>query len=781
MKKSNSVNRSNKPAKAENISEPGRIHPLAWAARVSTAHPWKVLLVFTVIAILFMIPTSQLQIDSSMEGMFGEDMPESIEEFQDMAEMFGEQELVTIVVDCEDSNGTNAKMFLEDLAAVLKKDSDFTNIQYTQNMNFGGDKTILYLPAEYLYFVLDPNATVASVEGTYQYIVAQFYEPSYFVSENGNIYLLNMVLNGSIDSAEQRTEIFDDLYDTLDDAQDSNPQYNGLDVGFTGSMAIVDYEGDKMAMNDVIITFFITFILILILLFVSFRSISIPAMALVPLLFGIIITAGATVMIYGAMSMMAAFFAVLLLGLGIDFSIHLISRFMEEMEGNDDVGKAFENTAMNTGKAIVLGSLTTATAFGALLFSKSSGMHQMGAVLAIGLLATMVCVIFILPALITLRLRVGKLKQKLHKRAKLKGLGAIGGGAAKYAAVLVVILVVFGAVVIYNTQGLEINQDIHELQPKTVPSYKQGEKVKDNFNYTEDFLLCVVDSYAELEPTVEGFRAIPEVMEVESVLDLLPQNQSEKLSIFAQARFMQPEFDNVSWLNIQAMTWRDLPENIRNNWVYNDSEGEHFLVIIKARGNVWDNDYREDLLVELEKVNPNIVGRAIAFVELIEVITEDVIYVSIFAALPIIILVYIGFRVRNPIYALLAVVPVLLGVGGVLAFGPQLGVALNMISIMMIPLVIGIGIDDGIHILHRYKEEGKGSLPKVVQNTGKAVFLTTATTCLAFSSFLIAAHPGMRSMGAVPVLGLILAFIGAIVFLPALIALTMDRKTTKQA
>ena len=78
-------------------------------------------------------------------------------------------------------------------------------------------------------------------------------------------------------------------------------------------------------------------------------------------------------------------------------------------------------------------------------------------------------------------------------------------------------------------------------------------------------MLCVVDSYDELEPTVDGFRAIPEVMEVESVLDLLPQNQSEKLSIFGQARLTHPEVENVSWLNIQEMTWRDLPENIRNN------------------------------------------------------------------------------------------------------------------------------------------------------------------------------------------------------------------------
>jgi len=773
------VKKDKKIEKTENIVNK---NPLVWAAHVSTLHPGKVLLAFTIITFLLLIPTSQMQIDSSIEGMFGsEEMPEEIEKFEDVAELFGEQELVTIVVDCSDSNGTVAKLFLQDLAAELGQGTDFTDIQYTQNMNFGGDKTILYLPEEYLYFVLDPNATADSVNGTYQYIMGQFSEPSYFVSENGNIYLLNMVLNGSIESADQRLEIFDGLYDTLDDVQDTDPQYSDLEVGFTGSLVVMDYEGDKMAMNDMIVTFFITFILILILLFISFRSISIPAMALVPLFCGIIITAGITILIYGALSMVAAFFAVLLLGLGIDFSIHLLTRFMEDMEEFKDVNKAFENTSKNTGKAIVLGTLTTATAFGALLFSKTGGMHQMGAILAIGLIVTVTCVFFILPALVTIRLRYGKLRQKLEKQAKYETLATVGSTVKKYAAVFIVILLVFGAFIVYESRDVSINENLAELMPTTVPSYKQLEKVKDNFNYSEDNLLCVVDSYAELQATVDGFRAIPEIMEVESVLDLLPQNQSAKLAIFYQAKLQNPGLANVEWLNIQDMTYRDLPENIRMNWVHVHSDGsESFLIRVRAWGDVWDDNYRQALLADMNEVNPNVVGRAIAFTELIVLITDDVINVSLFAAIPIVIIVYIGFRKRTPAYALLATVPVLVGVGGVIAFGDYFGIDLNMISIMMIPLVIGIGIDDGIHILHRYKEEGKGSIPKTVQTTGKAVFLTTATTCLAFSSFLVAEHPGMRPMGGVPVLGLMLAFIAAIVFLPALIALVLDRTKDKE-
>jgi predicted RND superfamily exporter protein len=554
-----------------------------------------------------------------------------------------------------------------------------------------------------------------------------------------------------------------------------------LDVGFTGSMAVIDYEGDKMAMNDVMVTFFITFILILILLFISFRSISLPAFTLIPLVVGIIITAGIIQLAFGALNMAAAFFAVLLLGLGIDFGIHLLTRFTEEMNGDNDVKSAFRKTSMNTGKAIVLGSITTAVAFGALIFSKTGGMTQMGIVLAIGLIVTMLCVLFILPALVTLRLKRGKLKEKLHKKAKFTILAKLGSGVTKYAAVFTIILIVFGIFIVIEAQDPEINEDIHELQPKTVPSYKQLEKVKKYFNYTEDYLFAVATGYDELVRTVEGYKKIPEIMEVESILDFLPQNQTTNFALFDQAKTLHSEFENIEWLNITPMTWQDLPEEIKINWVSNaDSPGaERFLIRVKAYGNVWADDYRKALLNDMEEVNPNISGRAIAFTVLIDVITEDVIWVSIFAVIPIMIIVYIGFRTRNPIYAVLALVPVLVGVGSILALSQYFGIDLNMISIMMIPLVIGIGIDDGIHILHRYKEEGPGSLPKVVQNTGKAVFLTTATTCLAFSSFLVAEHPGMRPMGGTPVLGLIMALIAAIIFLPALIGLTLDRKKNK--
>ena len=745
----------------------------------SVSHPVKTLLIFLVITFLFLIPTSQLAIDSSMEGIIGDDMPVEIQKFTEISELFGEQELVTVVVDAADSNEETAIGYLKDLSLELEKYSYYKDIKYSQSNDFAGNQTILYFPEEYLYFLLDSEASIESVQENYTLLMNTVNQTSYFVSENGNIYLLNLILNVAIDSMEIRVDVIETVKNSITKVKNSKPSYAALEVGYTGSMVVMDYEGDQMAMDDMAKAFIVTFILILILLFVSFRSLSLPALALIPLICGIIITAGFIYLIYGSLSIMSAVFAVLLMGLGIDFCIHLLTRFIEEMELSDDIQKAFRKTSLNTGKAIILGTLTTATAFGALMFSKIKGMHEMGAVLAIGLIVTLICVFFILPALVTIRLRYGKLRSKIHNRAKFKILGSVGRETSRFAIIFIVIFIILGVFLTYSGTNVEMEGDMQKLQPKTVPAYKQLEKVKENFNYTEDYLLCVTNSYDELVEQVGLFEKNPEIMQVESILDYLPHNQESVLELFKNVKIVHPELSEITWLNADEISWEDLPDDVLKNWVYSDSEIDLFLIRMAAWGNIWNEEYREELIHELKEVNPNIVGRAIMIPELVDMMGDDVIKVTIFASVPIFIIVFIGFRKKTPVFALLALIPIAFGIIGLLGISGPLGIDLNMTSIMMIPLVIGIGIDDGIHILHRYKEEGKGSIPWVVQNTGKAIFLTTATTCLAFSSFLIAEHPGMRSLGQVPILGLILCLIAAIIFLPAFISVIIDKVKNK--
>jgi len=101
-----------------------------------------------------------------------------------------------------------------------------------------------------------------------------------------------------------------------------------------------------------------------------------------------------------------------------------------------------------------------------------------------------------------------------------------------------------------------------------------------------------------------------------------------------------------------------------------------------------------------------------------------------------------------------------------------------MFNMVVIPSVIGIGIDNAVHIFHRYKHEGRGSIRLVIRTTGRAAFLASFTTAVGFGSSMISHNLGLRSMGFLAVIGIIATFLSATVFFPGMITLLEGRKKT---
>ncbi len=101
------------------------------------------------------------------------------------------------------------------------------------------------------------------------------------------------------------------------------------------------------------------------------------------------------------------------------------------------------------------------------------------------------------------------------------------------------------------------------------------------------------------------------------------------------------------------------------------------------------------------------------------------------------------------------------------ALFPLLGWKLNLFNLIALPLLVGMGQDDSLHLIHRYREEGVGSLKFVLRETGGAVFLTTLTTVIGFSSMLFVSHQGLRSLGWTAVLGMTLCLVSSVLVVPA--------------
>ena len=136
-------------------------------------------------------------------------------------------------------------------------------------------------------------------------------------------------------------------------------------------------------------------------------------------------------------------------------------------------------------------------------------------------------------------------------------------------------------------------------------------------------------------------------------------------------------------------------------------------------------------------------------------------------------LLWLDFRSLR--LALLGMIPLVAGGIWMVGLLKTFGMMFTMINVMGIPLIVGIGIDDGVHIVHRYKIEGFLKTPLVLASTGKAVLVTSLTTIAGFGSLMITSYRGFISLGALLSFGVAACFLTTILFLPSIIALWKGR------
>jgi len=119
----------------------------------------------------------------------------------------------------------------------------------------------------------------------------------------------------------------------------------------------------------------------------------------------------------------------------------------------------------------------------------------------------------------------------------------------------------------------------------------------------------------------------------------------------------------------------------------------------------------------------------------------------------------------------MAMIPLACGVFWMVGFMHLIGMQINVVNIIGLPLIIGIGIDDGVHIMHRWKHEGKGKIRTIFSSTGKAIFLTSLTTMFAFGSLVFSIFRGWASFGGALFIGVGACFLTTVIILPGILGL----------
>ena len=114
--------------------------------------------------------------------------------------------------------------------------------------------------------------------------------------------------------------------------------------------------------------------------------------------------------------------------------------------------------------------------------------------------------------------------------------------------------------------------------------------------------------------------------------------------------------------------------------------------------------------------------------------------------------------------------------------GAEMGITLDDLAqaivigaVVVLLAVLGIGNDAGVHMVHRYQEEGRGSILRVLRSTGEHVAMGSLTTMVGFAGLLLSFHPGLESIGMLAVIGIGATLVAALIFLPALLQWLEDR------
>ena len=657
-------------------------------------------------------------------------------------------------------------------------------------------------------------------------------------------------------------------------------RYPDFRIERTGMTAVGRDEMDSVGPYTYAITFGAILAIFLLLIW-YFRSVMTPLMALVPIVIGIIWTTGFIALTIGSMNLMTMMIMVVLLGLGIDFSIHIASRYHEESAAGKSIEAALYCAIDETGKGVVTGAMTTAVAFAALMIADTKGIKEFGFCAGSGVIITLLAVFWILPALLAFRTARRNAKDKAPEKAHdFKALGHLAALMGRQH--LSVVLAIAALTITGFWAGSRLDWEWNfnnlepaglrsvELQDEIIEKYKlsismsllTAESVEESrelrkkfkeksligdvddislwvsrpdFDESRQFLDSLRDSLTASEGRSESFsrsasqslenleeeRAIladeldrlwanvvemqalsftggqDRVVEKSARLVAKRENRDEGLLQNVAKRFLDAE--DVDWENFQAfalsfdrilraqlveMTRDDtpvalemVPEEILAKYTSPSRPG--FLMQILPKQNLYEKDELELFQKVAAEVHPNVTGLPQMILKMNTETLREGKLASLAAIAVILVVLLVDFR-KRPLLALLAFLPLISGSGLMLGWMWLLGEKLNYINMIALPVIIGIGVDDGVHFFHRVLHEGRGGLERAVTSVGRAMLMTSLTTMIGFGSLMFYLMRGMASMGLALFFGVGMCFIVAVTLLPALTVLFESRIFNKK-
>jgi uncharacterized protein len=637
--------------------------------------------------------------------------------------------------------------------------------------------------------------------------------------------------------------------------QQTKDEVPGVNVGLTGQ-PVLDYDQMTQSEKDITFASIASLFLCALIFIYGYNETGRPVKATICLLVGMAYTLGFATLTVGHLNVLTITFVPMLIGLAIDYGVHLITRYEEELRHGRTQEEALAKAMVYTGQGIFTGSLTTAGAFLAMAFTNFKGIQEMGLICGGGLLLCLIPMMTLLPVLL-LRGRQNVIDHG-HKedetRARIENFWLQRPG------LVLGITVVLGALAytqIYQGK-VRFDYNLIELQSRGLPSVVFAQKLThadkstlagavvatnlDQAIALNERLKMLTNTVADVEPPtgmledfieqnqVQKLGLIRGIKEAVAPLefsppDLKPVNiealsltlfgtlgyagmaledtnvssdpvlkqqftalqqsiqnlritmltgntnslavHANKLAAFQQALFndVRETFQSLQNQDVSApLHLDDLPAALRDQFVGRTGQ---ILLQIFPKHDVWQRANQEAFVTDMRTVDSNATGTPVQFYEYETLMRDSYVQAAWYSLIAIAIMVLVHFRSLTAM--ILALLPVGIGTLWLAGLMGWFDIPFNLANIMTLPLVIGIGVTNGVQILNRFAEEKTPNI--LARSTGKAVLVSGLTAIAGFGSLMLAKHQGIHSLGCVMAVGITTCMIAGLTFLPALLNL----------
>ncbi len=658
----------------------------------------------------------------------------------------------------------------------------------------------------------------------------------YLVSENGR--LLFVLLNpaeteGDFTGSKQSIDIIRGM---IAEVKQSVPD---VQVGLTGGEVIAS---DEMftTLTDAQRASQLALVGVAILFVLFYREFTKPLLAVFSLVVGLAWSMGYTTLSVGHLNIMSVIFTTILIGLGIDFGIHILSRYREERQDGVDAFQAMSRTLQQTGRGNLAGAITTAIAFGAMAFTPFIGIAELGVIAAGGILLCFLSMVLVLPSLITLEEKWKRPVYIRHRMADLRD-DVSEKFYSHYYWIIIVSLILL-AVSGWCSQNLRFDYNLLNMQAHGLEAVVYEMKVIENAKRASWNAALISDSIEEARKKYNQLKTLTTVGKVESLFEAFPDNQEERMKAIAQ---LAPEIDGYQVrgrdeaFSMEAIkktlskirfklrkkekdgkrddvfeaaqlvkslqtkletvesktasqrlsafsktlfvdyrkkmdnlkrsahptpvTMEELPADFKNRFVAADGR---VSILVYPGVDVWQREAMQTFLTEMRRIDPKVTGNAVHMFESSRLMIDGYLRGGVYAFIAI--FIYLWVSLSSVKTAGLVLVPTVAGGVYTLGLMELIGVQFNLANLVILPLIIGIGVVDGVHIVHRYRETPEDGTNVITKSTGLSVVLTSITTIVGFGSLMVADHRGVYSLGLLLSLGVGSCLLTSVTLLPAL-------------